>query len=98
MQDQPHKIPVVMDSFNEEALQSLDDIRLQLQTQLEPGEFENLFLDNNGSGDGCNEFELDFNLQNITKADMENIKQQLRSFTNNVKERTLKNVLFKSEK
>ena len=75
MQDQPHKIPVVMDSFNEEALQSLDDIRLQLQTQLEPGEFENLFLDNNGSGDGCNEFELDFNLQNITKADMENIKQ-----------------------
>ena len=59
-----------MDSFNEEALQSLDDIRLQLQTQLEPGEFENLFLDV-GSGQGFNEFELDVNLSNITKADME---------------------------
>ena len=81
-----------MDSFNEEALMNLEDVRLQLQTQLTPENFENLFFDANGSADGCNQFEMQHNLNNISKENIELIKDKLRSFTNRVKHRTLKQV------
>ena len=86
------KVPVILDSFSEEALLNLDEIRLQLNTQLEPSQFENLFFDLSGSADGCNNFALMMNLKNVTTYNLETIKERLRWFTEKVKKRVMANV------
>ena len=81
-----------MDGAAREARLNLDEMRLQLQTQLEPYSAENLFCDTAGTLDGTDEFQLVINLRLISQYNFEQLKERIRGFTRTVLERTEQNL------
>ena len=81
------KIPVIMNSISQEALMNIDEIRMQLQTQLEPNSVENLVFDMAGSAEGADTFNLMMNLRQISQYNFEQLKERLRCFTERVRKR-----------
>ena len=67
----PTKVPVEMNSSAKEAKLAVEEMRMQLQTQLDPQSVENLFFDTHGSAEGCNEIKLAINLRLISQYNFE---------------------------
>lgn len=97
MQSPRYKIPVNMDSISQEALLNIDEVRMQLQTQLEPNSVENLVFDLAGSADGADHFALMMNLRSISQYNFEQIKERLRCFTERIRKRLVTNTIDESE-
>ena len=81
-----------MDTTYREARMQLDEMRLQMATQLDPQSAENLFTDNRSALEGSDEFQLMVNLRLVSQYNFEQIKERIRGFTTTVLDHTDQNL------
>ena len=62
----------------------VDEMRMQVQTQLDPNSVEFLVFDTFGSSSGCDDLGLALNLRTISQYNFEQLKEKLRGFTRSV--------------
>jgi len=62
----------------------VDEMRMQVQTQLDPNSVEYLVFDAFGSSSGCDDLNLALNLRTISQYNFEQLKEKLRGFTRSV--------------
>ena len=62
----------------------VDEMRMQVQTQLDPNSVEYLVFDAFGQSVGCDDLGLALNLRTISQYNFEQLKEKLRGFTNTV--------------
>ena len=79
-----------MDVLAQETKLAVEDMRMQIQTQLDPTEIEHLFLDNyftaqqESEDQEINEFGFRMNLRTINQYNLELLKERMRGFTESV--------------
>ena len=62
----------------------VDEMRMQVQTQLDPNSVEYLVFDALGSYSGCDDLGLALNLRTISQYNFEQLKEKLRGFTRSI--------------
>ena len=62
----------------------VDEMRMQVQTQLDANSVEYLVFDAFGSYSGCDDLALALNLRTISQYNFEQLKEKLRGFTRTV--------------
>jgi len=63
---QKHLVPYIADQKFQEADLILEELRMQIQTQLDSNAIENMFFDTQGSAEECEELQLTMNLRYIS--------------------------------
>ena len=67
---------------------NIEEMRMQIQTQLNPNDVENLFFDASESAEGCDDIQLTLNLRTISAYNFGVLQDRLRGFADHV----LKNI------
>ena len=75
---------VRMNDWSRECKVIVDEMRMQIQTQLDPSSVEHLVFDTMGSSHGCEDLKLAINMRTISQYNFEQLKERLRGFTRTV--------------
>ena len=59
-------VPCLKDQTSRENIMNIEEMRMQIQTQLNPNDVENLFFDASESAEGCDDIQLTLNLRTIS--------------------------------